>query len=206
MYLLCLWNSPKEYENTVHNLGAIFANIVKKQLNSLFKNKIIDYSFLIKNQQYSLETYTLIKNYKLRILMFDGYINYTGIYMKENLEQLPNFKNEELIVIYDDITLLTGSTIITYAKGSGFHNGAKGIDKNVCKNYWRLRIGYEKPKQINANDFVISKINENFKQILSKITFIFLTQYFTKIKQHNCESKIIMSIQEHINFNFKQSI
>lgn len=199
MYILCLWNSQERYENTVHNLGAMFGNNLKKQLNSIFKSKVINYEYIIKNTEYSLETYTISRNHKLRILFFQGYINYTGTYIKEYIEELPNFSNEELLVIYDDITLKTGSSLITYAKGSGYHNGARGIDESLSREYWRFRVGYEKPNQITANDFVLSKINDNFKNTVLKMTYIFLDSYIKNTKKTNDEKMLMPRIQSCIN-------
>ena len=198
MYFLCLLNSQLQYENTVHNIGEIFAKICKQLFILNFKDKFINHNVL-KNDGYSLDSYSVFQDINIRLLLFNGYVNYTGLYLKEYVAELPNFYNEELVVVCDDITLETSSILITFAKGSGHHNGAKSIDNNLSRNYWRLRLGYKKPYQISSNDFVLSKVTYDYQKILYQITKIILEELIKHIRKTGNEKKSIQSLQEYIN-------
>lgn len=198
MYLLCLCNSKLQYQNTVHNIGELFAQICKQLFAMHFQDKFINHTEL-SNSEYSLDSYNVFQNINIRLLLFNGYINYTGFYLKENVSELPNFYNEELVVVCDDITLETNSILLTFAKGSGHHNGAKSIDNNLSRNYWRLRLGYKKPGHISSNTFVLSKISYDYQKTLYQITKTILEQLIMRIRKSGNERKSMQLLQEHIN-------
>ena len=69
--------------------------------------------------------------------------------------------NEKIIIIYDDIDLPLGKIKIKIGGGHAGHNGLKSIDTVIGKNYKRIRIGIDKPKNNKSVDkFVL----ENFEK------------------------------------------
>ena len=68
---------------------------------------------------------------------------------------------KNLLVIHDDIDLPLGKIKIKIGGGNAGHNGLKSIDTIVGKNYKRIRIGIDRPKNNKSvNKFVL----ENFQK------------------------------------------
>ena len=87
-------------------------------------------------------------------------MNLSGVSIKKFLDFYKiNIKN--LLVIHDDIDLLLGKIKIKIGGGDAGHNGLKSIDTVIGKNYKRIRIGIDKPKNNKSVDkFVL----ENFEK------------------------------------------
>ena len=96
------------------------------------------------------------------------FMNLSGVSIKKFLDFYKiNMKN--LLVIHDDIDLPLGKIKIKIGGGNAGHNGLKSIDTIVGKNYKRIRIGIDRPKNNKSvNKFVL----ENFeKEEEKEITF-----------------------------------
>jgi len=87
-------------------------------------------------------------------------MNLSGVSIKKFLDFYKiNMKN--LLVIHDDIDLPLGKIKIKIGGGNAGHNGLKNIDTIVGKNYKRIRIGIDRPKNNKSvNKFVL----ENFQK------------------------------------------
>ena len=87
-------------------------------------------------------------------------MNLSGVSIKKFLDFYKiNIKN--LLVIHDDIDLPLGKIKIKIGGGNAGHNGLKSIDAIIGKNYKRIRIGIDRPKNnTNVNQFVL----ENFEK------------------------------------------
>ena len=66
-----------------------------------------------------------------------------------------------LLIIHDDIDLPLGKIKVKIGGGNAGHNGLKSIDAVIGKNYKRIRVGIDRPKNNrNVNKFVL----ENFEK------------------------------------------
>ena len=68
---------------------------------------------------------------------------------------------KNLLVIHDDIDLPLGKIKIKIGGGNAGHNGLKNIDTIVGKNYKRIRIGIDRPKN---NKNIDKYVLENFEK------------------------------------------
>ncbi len=137
-----LGNIGSEYENTRHNIGFKILDALAKASNIFFEsNKLGDTATL----KFKGRTFILVKP--------STYMNLSGKAVNYYLQK-EKIKQENLLVITDDIALPFG-TIRLKGKGSdGGHNGLKDIIKVLGNsNYARLRFGvgsdFVQGKQIN---------------------------------------------------------
>jgi PTH1 family peptidyl-tRNA hydrolase len=84
---------------------------------------------------------------------------------------------ENLIVIHDDMDIAVGSLREKVGGGSAGHNGIKSIDANVGRDYRRIRIGINHPRdfdlKMDAADWVLGRFTDDeLKKINSVISEI----------------------------------
>lgn len=137
-----LGNIGPEYENTRHNIGFMVLDALAKASNIFFEpNRYASTATL----KFKGRTFILVKP--------TTYMNLSGKAVNYYL-QSEKIKQENLLVITDDIALPFG-TLRLKGKGSdGGHNGLKDIIKVLGNtNFPRLRFGvgsdFVKGKQIN---------------------------------------------------------
>lgn len=152
-----LGNNEKSLLKTRHNIGFWFINffLIKEKK----KKKIKDiYEIFIKNK-------------KIFFYMPNSYINESGKYIFFIKNKL-NIKNNELLIVHDDLDLKPGQAKIK--KGIGkicSHNGVKNFVKyiNNKNNFYRLRIGIGKPyNKNNKKKFVLSEPSKKEKLLIYK--------------------------------------
>ena len=87
------------------------------------------------------------KIYAIKPLTF---MNSSGVCVKELIEYFKiDVKN--VFVFHDDMDIDLGKAKIKLGGSSAGHNGIESIDKNIGKNYFRIRVGIGRPKN-NSND------------------------------------------------------
>lgn len=87
---------------------------------------------------------------------------------------------ENLIVIHDDMDLKLGETRTKVGGGSAGHNGIKSIDANVGRDYTRVRIGIDHPRniglQIDPADWVLGRFTpaqlEKIDEVIDRIAIM----------------------------------
>ena len=84
---------------------------------------------------------------------------------------------ENLIVIHDDMDIAVGNFREKVGGGSAGHNGIKSIDANVGRDYRRIRIGINHPRdfdlKMDASDWVLGQFtDEELKKINTVISEI----------------------------------
>ena len=151
MYLLVgLGNPGLKYKKNRHNVGYLTIDTIVKK-----------YGFTKKNKNKFGDVFEgKISNEKFFVLKPKDFINLSGVSIKKILDFYKiNIKN--LLVIHDDIDLPLGKIKIKIGGGNAGHNGLKNIDTIVGKNYKRIRIGIDRPKNNKSvNKFVL----ENFQK------------------------------------------
>ena len=160
MWLICgLGNPGKKYLHTRHNIGFdILDSLVKKySLNLIKKDKLKE---IYKGNINSIECILC------KPLVF---INKSGIIVKKvsKFYQIPNNK---ILIIHDDLDLKLSKVKVKIGGGNGGHNGLLDIDKNIGKDYKRLRFGIGHPGDKNlVSSYVLKKFIKEDREIVNQI-------------------------------------
>lgn len=137
MYLIVgLGNPGKEYAGTRHNIGFEAVDYIADKYN-IELNRIKFKGVFGEG---------MINGKKAILLKPTTYMNLSG----ESIREVVNFykiSNEEIIVIYDDISLEVGRLRIRQKGSHGGHNGIKSIIANLSTDVFpRVKIGVGGPK------------------------------------------------------------
>ena len=158
MFLIVgLGNPGKEYDGTRHNIGfeAIdyIADKYNIELNRIKFKWVFGEGF--------------INGKKLILLKPTTYMNLSG----ESIREVINFykiSNEEVIVIYDDMSLEVGRLRIREQGSHGGHNGINSIIANLGTDVFpRVKIGVGAPKG-NLVSHVLGKFSDDEVEILKE--------------------------------------
>ena len=105
------------------------------------------------------------KIYAIKPLTF---MNSSGVCVKELIEYFKiDVKN--VFVFHDDMDIDLGKAKVKFGGSSAGHNGIESIDKNIGKNYFRIRIGIGRPKNNSSgSDHVLDNFsNEEMDNVQS---------------------------------------
>ena len=107
------------------------------------------------------------KVYAIKPLTF---MNTSGICIKELIEYF-KINVKDVFVFHDDMDVDIGKIKVKIGGSSAGHNGIDSIDKNIGKNYSRVRIGIGRPKKNStAADHVLDNFSTEEKGNLEKVT------------------------------------
>ena len=156
MFLIVgLGNPGKEYDGTRHNIGFAAVDYIADKYNIELNR--------VKFKGVFGEGF--IDGKKVILLKPTTYMNLSG----ESIREVINFykiSNEEVIVIYDDISLEVGRLRIREKGSHGGHNGIKSIIANLGTDVFpRVKIGVGAPKG-NLVSHVLGKFSEDEIEIL----------------------------------------
>lgn len=156
MFLIVgLGNPGKEYDGTRHNIGFAAVDYIADKYNIELNR--------IKFKGVFGEGF--IEGKKVILLKPTTYMNLSG----ESIREVINFykiSNEEVIVIYDDISLEVGRLRIREKGSHGGHNGIKSIIANLGTDVFpRVKIGVGAPKG-NLVSHVLGKFSEDEIEVL----------------------------------------
>lgn len=137
MFLIVgLGNPGSEYNGTRHNIGFEAVDYIADKYN-IELNRIKFKGIFGEG---------MINGKKVILLKPTTYMNLSG----ESIREVVNFykiSNEEIIVIYDDISLEVGRLRIREKGSHGGHNGIKSIIANLSSDVFpRVKIGVGGPK------------------------------------------------------------
>ena len=152
MYIIAgLGNPTKQYENTRHNIGfmAIDALADKYDIN------------MIECKHKSLIGKGMINGTKVILVKPLTYMTLSGEAIRAVSEYYKIDETEELLVIYDDISLDLGQIRIRKKGSAGGHNGLKSIIANLGHDtFRRIKIGVGgKPEGYDLADYVLGHFN-----------------------------------------------
>ncbi len=148
-YIICgLGNPGTQYENTRHNAGFMAVDTIAENLKVTVK----------KLKFKSLTGDVMIGGVRCLLMKPTTFMNNSGEAVVEALN-FYKLKPEQLIVIYDDISMDVGRTRIRRKGSDGGHNGIKNIILQTnSDNFPRIKIGVgAKPHpDYNLADWVLS--------------------------------------------------
>lgn len=162
MYLIVgLGNPEEEYANTRHNMGF-------QTINKLAKELEID---ITRNKFDGIYGSGIINNEKIILLKPQTYMNLSG----KSIKQFMGFykiSQNDLIVVYDDIDLDSGTIRIRKKGSPGTHNGMKSVVHEIGQDdFIRIRVGIGTPDyKEDLINYVIGQIPEEEKNILEEAT------------------------------------
>ena len=147
-----LGNPGKKYENTRHNAGFI-------SLDAL-ANK---YGISISEKKHKALCGTgIIEGNKVLLVKPETFMNLSGESVRSVMDFYKIDPEEDMLVIYDDISLAPGNIRIRKKGSAGGHNGIKSIIAHTgTQNFMRIKVGVgEKPSGWDLADYVLGHFSE----------------------------------------------
>lgn len=146
-----LGNPGKKYENTRHNMGFLVIDKLAEK-NDIKVNKI---------KHKALVGDGFISGQKVLLVKPQTYMNLSGESLREVMDYY-DVDIEDLIVIYDDFDIETGSLRIRKKGSAGSHNGMKSVIQHLgSKDFPRIRVGIGNSGGRDWKDFVIGKVGKS---------------------------------------------
>ena len=107
------------------------------------------------------------KVYAIKPLTF---MNSSGICIREIIEYF-KINVKDVFVFHDDMDIDIGKVKVKFGGGNAGHNGIDSIDKNIGKNYSRIRIGIGRPKKNSTGgDHVLDNFSNDEKGNVEIVT------------------------------------
>lgn len=159
MYVIAgLGNPGKKYEKTRHNMGFLV-------LDEFAARQGITIS-RIKHR--ALIGEGIVAGEKVLLVKPQTYMNLSGESLREVMAYY-NVPIENLIVVYDDMDLDTGSLRIRKKGSSGSHNGMKSVIYQLQSDQFpRIRVGIGSSSGADWKDFVTGKVSQGEAKLLAE--------------------------------------
>ena len=147
-----LGNPTPEYEGTRHNVGFEVIDALARKYNIDVDTK--------KHRAYIGKG--MIEGQKVILAKPQTYMNLSGESVRSLLDYYKVDEEQELLVIYDDISLDVGQLRIRKKGSAGGHNGIKSIISHLGHDaFLRIKIGVgEKPRGYDLADYVLGHFSK----------------------------------------------
>ena len=97
------------------------------------------------------------------------FMNSSGICIKELIEYF-KIDVKDVFVFHDDMDIDLGKVKVKFGGSNAGHNGIESIDKNIGKNYSRIRIGIGRPqKNSTGADYVLDNFSNEEKDNMQEV-------------------------------------
>lgn len=159
MYIIVgLGNPKKEYENTRHNIGFDAIDELADAINIS----------VIERKHKALIGKGYIEGQKVILAKPQTFMNLSGESVRALIDYYKVDEKDELIVLYDDVSLEPGKLRIRKKGSAGGHNGIKNIVSHLGHDvFQRIKIGVgEKPKGYDLADYVLGRFSKNEKPVM----------------------------------------
>ena len=155
-----LGNPNPNNSNNRHNVGFLVIDAI----NSKFKLSKQKPKFK------GLLTTGQINEQKVFAIKPLTFMNNSGVCIKELIEYF-KISVKDVVVFHDDMDIDIGKIKTKTGGSSAGHNGIDSIDKNIGKNYSRIRIGIGRPKNnSNGADHVLDNFSLDEKGNVEEVT------------------------------------
>jgi len=153
-----LGNPTKEYEHTRHNVGFDTIDCIADQYGISINEK----------KHRALVGKGMIEGQKVILLKPQTFMNLSGESIRAAVDFYKVDEKEELIVIYDDISLPPGQLRIRKKGSAGGHNGIKNIIAHLGHDtFMRIKVGVgEKPAGYDLADYVLGHFSKEDRAIM----------------------------------------
>ena len=160
LLLVGLGNPSPNNSNNRHNVGFL----VIDKINTKFKLSKQKPKFK------GLLTTGNINEQKVFAIKPLTFMNNSGICIKELIEYF-KIDVKDVFVFHDDMDIDIGKVKAKIGGSSAGHNGIDSIDKNIGKNYPRIRIGIGRPKKDSTGTVhVLDNFSDDEKQKVEEVT------------------------------------
>lgn len=159
MYLIAgLGNPTREYEKTRHNAGFSVIDVLADRYG-------IDVS---EKKHKALCGKGVIEGQKVLLVKPQTFMNLSG----ESLRAAADYYKidpEDMIVIYDDISLEPGQLRIRLKGSAGGHNGIKNIIAQLgTQEFPRIKVGVgAKPPKMDLADYVLGHFSKGEQEVMN---------------------------------------
>ena len=153
-----LGNPEKKYEGTRHNIGFAVIDALADKHNISIKDK----------KHKALCGTGVIEGVKVMLVKPLTYMNLSG----DSVADVMNFykldPEEDMLVVYDDISLAPGNIRVRKKGSAGGHNGIKSIIARCgTQNFMRVRVGVgEKPEGWDLADHVLGHFSDEDSRLV----------------------------------------
>jgi peptidyl-tRNA hydrolase, PTH1 family len=160
LLLVGLGNPSPNSSNNRHNVGFLVIDAI----NSKFKLSKQKPKFK------GLLTTGKINEQKVFAIKPLTFMNNSGVCIKELIEYF-KIDVKDVFVFHDDMDINLGKVKAKTGGSSSGHNGIESIDKNIGKNYSRIRIGIGRPKTSSTGaEHVLDNFSGDEKLHIDKVT------------------------------------
>ncbi|WP_394883250.1 aminoacyl-tRNA hydrolase [Clostridium baratii] len=158
MFLIVGLGNPEEkYNNTRHNIGFEAVDYIADKYNIDINRKKFK----------GVYGEGFIGNEKVILMKPTTYMNLSGECIREVID-FYKLSNEDILVIYDDISLEVGRIRIRPKGSAGGHNGIKSIINHLgTDEFSRIKIGVGQPKGDLVNH-VLGKFSKEENEVLEE--------------------------------------
>ncbi|MGL5647352.1 MAG: aminoacyl-tRNA hydrolase [Clostridium sp.] len=158
MFLIVgLGNIGKEYNNTRHNIGFDAIDAIADMYNISINRKKFKGEY----------GEGIIGGEKTIIIKPSTFMNLSGECLREVMD-FYKLSNEDVLVIYDDISLDVGKIRIREKGSAGGHNGIKSIISHLGTDVFpRIKIGVGAPKD-DLIKYVLGNFSKEERKVLNE--------------------------------------
>ena len=173
MLLVGLGNPNPNNKNNRHNVGFFVIDAINQKFK-LSKQK---------PKFKGLLTTGTIEEQKVYAIKPLTFMNSSGICIKELIEYF-KININDVFVFHDDMDIDIGKVKVKFGGSSAGLNGIESIDKNIGKNYSRIRIGVGRPKNNStAADHVLDNFSNEEKGKVEEVANNITESLSTLIKK-----------------------
>ena len=155
-----LGNPDEKYQGTRHNVGFDVVDRLAEKYQIAIDTK----------KHRALIGKGVIEGQKVLLVKPQTYMNLSGESIRSLVEYYKIDPEEELLVIYDDISLEPGMLRLRTKGSAGGHNGMKSIIKHLGGDTFpriRVGIGGEKHPGQDLADYVLGHFKDDEKELFS---------------------------------------
>lgn len=160
MYIIAgLGNPGNKYEKTRHNVGFEVIDILADRIGVCVEEK----------KHKALCGRGVLEGQKVLLMKPQTFMNLSG----ESIRAAVDFykaEPEQVIIVYDDISLEPGQLRIRAKGSAGGHNGVKNIIAHLGTQVFpRVKVGIgERPRQIDLADYVLSHFSKGEQELMEQ--------------------------------------
>lgn len=162
-----LGNPGEQYENTRHNIGReILMQWAAKTPGLVRRNA---QGFAQADFEFNKKLNALVaKNQKCLLVLPETFMNKSGN-AAGTAARFFKVKQKNIIILHDDADLELGRTKLSFNRHAAGHKGVESV-KRALKSweFWRLRIGIQKKKRVDAMKLVLQKFSPAEEAALKK--------------------------------------
>lgn len=155
-----LGNPTLQYRGTRHNVGFDVIDTLADKYNIAVETR----------KSRALIGKGIIVGQKVLLVKPQTYMNLSGESIGELVSYYKVDEEQELLVIYDDVSLDVGQLRIRRKGSAGGHNGIKDIIRHLGTDVFpRIKIGVgEKPKGYDLADYVLGHFSREEREMMEE--------------------------------------